>query len=123
MKKINSGLRTRQKAYVHTKKKINGKYHSLVYTRNMWIALKVRSDLQLRLRTFFAIHLRATRAEFAPENIVIVARINELKSSSHYFNIYLNISSPQCPWLTVDIYDYLAGSQPSKFLSWPPPLR
>ena len=89
----------------------------------MRIALKVRSDLLLRLRTFFAIHLRATRAEFAPENIVIVARINELKSSSHYFNIYLNISSPQCPWLTVDIYDYLAGSQPSKFLSWPPPLR
>ena len=79
MKKINSGLRTRQKAYVHTKK-INGNHHSLVYTRNMRIALKVRSDLQLRLRTFFAIHLRATRAEFAPENIVIVAGINELKS-------------------------------------------
>ena len=79
MKKINSGLRTRQKAYVHTKK-INGNYHSLVYTRNMRIALKVRSDLQLRLRTFFGIHLRATRAEFAPENIVIVAGINELKS-------------------------------------------
>ena len=38
MKKINSGLTTRQKAYVHTKK-INGKYHSLVYTRNMRIAL------------------------------------------------------------------------------------
>ena len=75
MKKINSRLRTRQKAYVHTKKN-----HSLIYTRNMWIALKVRSDLQLRLRTFFAIHLRAKRAEFAPENIVIVARINELKS-------------------------------------------
>ena len=65
---------------MYTQKKINGKYHSLVYTRNMRIALKVRSDLRLRLRTFFAIHLRATRAEFAPENIVIVAGINELKS-------------------------------------------
>ena len=43
----------------------------------MRIALKVRSDLQLRLRTFFAIYLRATRAEFVPENIVIVAGINE----------------------------------------------
>ena len=70
MKKINSGLRTRQKAYVHTKK-INGNYHSLVYTRNIRIALKVRSDLQLRLRTLFAIHLRATRAEFADRKSVV----------------------------------------------------
>ena len=46
----------------------------------MRIALKVRSDLQFRLRTFFAIHLRATRAEFAPENIVIVVGINGFKS-------------------------------------------
>ena len=46
----------------------------------MRIALKVRSDLLLRLRKFFAIHLRATRAEFAPENIVIVVGINGFKS-------------------------------------------
>ena len=41
----------------------------------------------------FAIHLGAIRAEFAPENVVICAGINELKSSfcgilSHCFSIY-----------------------------------
>ena len=46
-----------------------------------WIALKVYSDWLLKLRIFFAIYLRATRAEFAAENIVIVAGINELISS------------------------------------------
>ena len=29
----------------------------------------------------YTVHLRATRQEFAPENIVIFAGINELKSS------------------------------------------
>ena len=51
----------------------------LVYTKTV-MALKAPSDWLLKLR-IFALHLRATRAGFAPENIVIVAGINELKSS------------------------------------------
>ena len=46
-----------------------------------WIALKVYSDWLLKLRIFFAIYIRATRAGFVAENIVIVAGINELISS------------------------------------------
>ena len=44
------------------------------------------SDWLLRLRLFFAFHLRATRAEFAPENIVIIAGINEWLN--HLFVLY-----------------------------------
>ena len=36
------------------------------------ITLKVRSHWLLKLGISFAIHIRATRAGFAPENIVIV---------------------------------------------------
>ena len=46
-----------------------------------WIVLKTRSDWLLKLQIAFAIHLRATRAGLKPENIVIVAGINEIKSS------------------------------------------
>ena len=42
--------------------------------------MRARSDWLLKLPKAFAIHLRATRAGFEPENIVIVAGINELKS-------------------------------------------
>ena len=57
------------------------------------MALKARSDWLLKLWISFAIHLHAMRARFVPENIVIVARINELKSHfcgilSHCFSIY-----------------------------------
>ena len=44
------------------------------------IALNTRADCLLKLRISFAIHLRANRAEFGPENVVIFAGINELKS-------------------------------------------
>ena len=57
--------------------------------------MKVRSDWLVKLRISFAIHLRATAREFrAPENTVIVAEMNELKSFifcgllSHCFSIY-----------------------------------
>ena len=43
------------------------------------IALKASSDCLLSLRISFTIHLRTTRAGFAPENWVMVPRINELK--------------------------------------------
>ena len=50
----------------------------------------MRADWLLKLRTSFAIHLRAIRAEFASENVAIFAGI---KSSfcailSHCFSIY-----------------------------------
>ena len=60
------------------------------YLLKHWIALKVRSDLVLQ--TSFAIHLRATRVEFALENIVIVAEINDsyfCATLSYCFSIYL----------------------------------
>ena len=41
-----------------------------------WMVLKTRFDWLLKLQISFAIHLRATRAEPAPENIVIFAGIN-----------------------------------------------
>ena len=57
------------------------------------MVLNATADWLLKLRISFAIHLRAIRAEFAPENVVIFAGINELKSSfcailSHCFSIY-----------------------------------
>ena len=63
--------------------------------------MNARADWLLKLQIFFSIHLRAIRAEFAPENVVIFAGINELNSSfcaivSHSFSIYLNNYSPQC---------------------------
>ena len=63
------------------------------YILKQWIALKAHSDWLLQIGIFFAIHLQATRRGFAPENIVIVAGINELKSPfreklSHCFSIY-----------------------------------
>ena len=63
------------------------------YILKQWMALEARSDWLLNLRLSFAIHLRSTCAGFAPENIMIVAGINELKSSfcatsSRYFRIY-----------------------------------
>ena len=44
------------------------------------MALKMHSDWLLKHWISFAVHLRATCSGFAPENIVIVARINELKT-------------------------------------------
>ena len=43
--------------------------------------LNSRADWLLKLRISFAIHLRAIRAEFVPENVVISAGINGLNSS------------------------------------------
>ena len=43
-----------------------------------WIALNSRADWLFKLRISFAIHLRAICAEFAPENVVIFAWIDEL---------------------------------------------
>ena len=40
-----------------------------------WITLEACSDWLLKLQTSFVIHLRATRARFAPANIVIIAGI------------------------------------------------
>ena len=45
------------------------------------MTLNARADWRLKLRISFAIHLRAIREEFASENVVIFAGINELKSS------------------------------------------
>ena len=51
------------------------------YILKQWIALKGHYDWPVKLRISFAIHLRATRERFAPVNIVIIARTNQLKSS------------------------------------------
>ena len=56
-----------------------------------WIALNSRAHWLVKLRISCAIHLRAIRVRFALENRVIVAGINELKSSycailSHCFS-------------------------------------
>ena len=48
--------------------------------------MNARSDLLLKFQISFAIHLRAIRADFAPEKVVIFAGINELKS---YFLCYI----------------------------------
>ena len=42
-----------------------------------WIASRARPNWLLKLRISLAFHLRATRAGFAPENIVIVAEMNK----------------------------------------------
>ena len=52
---------------------------SLLFLLKQGIVLKARSDWLLKLRTSFAIHLRGTRAEFAPKIVVIVAGTDELK--------------------------------------------
>lgn len=44
-------------------------------------------DWLLKLRIPVAIHLLATRVGFAPENIVIVTRTNEVKSPFSAINI------------------------------------
>ena len=46
----------------------------------MDIALKEPFDRPPKLGIYFAIYLRATQESRTPENIEIVARINELKS-------------------------------------------
>ena len=51
-------------------------FFSILLILIQWTALKARSDWLLKLRISFDIHLQATRAGFAPENIVIVAGIN-----------------------------------------------
>ena len=56
-----------------------------------WIALKSRSDWPLKFCISFLIHLSATRAGFAPEIIVVIARINECSFCAiltHCFSIY-----------------------------------
>lgn len=68
-------------------------YSSMFYVLKQSIAWKVRYDWLLKPRISRAIQLRATRAGFTPENVVIVAGTNELKSShcvtlSHLLNIY-----------------------------------
>lgn len=54
--------------------------------------MKVRSDWLVKLRIYFAIHLRSTREFRASSNTVIVAEMNELKS---FFVVY---------YLTVLVY-------------------
>lgn len=51
-----------------------------------WIGLKARDDWLLKLRISSAIHSPSNSVGSAPENFVIVARINELKSS--FFVLY-----------------------------------
>ena len=81
----------------------------LYYKLKQWIALKSRCDWLFKLKISYALHLRATCAGFALENIVIVAGINELKSSSCTifslcFSIYENNYASQCRWLVLDVY-------------------
>ena len=52
---------------------------SLLFLLKQGIVLKARSDWLLKLLISFAIHLRGTRAEFAPKIVVIVAGTDELK--------------------------------------------
>ena len=57
------------------------------------MVVDARSDWLFKNRITFAIHLRAARAGFTPENIIIFAGINELKSYfcailSHCFSKY-----------------------------------
>ena len=52
-------------------------------------SLKAHSYWQLKLQLFFAFHLQATRAEFAPENIVITAGINDHPFVLHYLTVFL----------------------------------
>ena len=60
--------------------------------------MNASADWLLKLRISFAIHLRAIRAEFAPENVVIFAGsgINEFKSSfyaiSHCLQLVTSVS-------------------------------
>ena len=56
-----------------------------IHVLKQWIALNGCADWLLKLRISFAIHLRAIRVEFAPENVVIFAGINEL---NHLFMLY-----------------------------------
>ena len=51
-------------------------------------SLKAHSYWQLKLRLFFAFHLQATRAEFAPENIVITAGINDHPFVLYYLTVF-----------------------------------
>ena len=48
---------------------------SLLKSTKPWITLEACSDWLLKLQTSFVFHLRATRARFAPANIVIIAGI------------------------------------------------
>lgn len=50
------------------------------YILKQWITLITRSEWLLKLRISFVLRLQAKHAEFTPENMVIVARINEPKS-------------------------------------------
>ena len=64
--------------------------HLLIYPLNS-SALKVRCDWLLKLKISFAIHLHATHVGFLTEKFVIIAFINELKTSfcgilSHCFS-------------------------------------
>ena len=51
-------------------------------------SLKAHSYWQLKFRLFFAFHLQATRAEFAPENIVIIAGINDHPFVLYYLTVF-----------------------------------
>ena len=60
---------------------------------NQWIALKAHSDWLHKCWISFGIQRRATCRGFTPENVVIIARMNELKASfcvtlSHCFSKY-----------------------------------
>ena len=78
------------------------------HTVKQWLALKACSDWLLKVQISFVIHLQASQAGFAPENILNLTGTNELKSSfcailTHCFNITLYYSdfSPQCQWPVV----------------------
>ena len=70
----------KERPYVFEVREIYGTFLAVVISKKKHIALKASSDWLLKL------------ARFAPENIVIVAGINELKSSfyailSHCFGV------------------------------------
>ena len=84
------------------------------YIPKQWVALNSHADWLLKLRISIAIHLRAICVEFAPENVVIFAEINELKSSfcamlSNCISIIilkqLQGYSPQCRFMA-NIHHY-----------------
>ena len=87
------------------------------YKLKQWIASKACSDWLLKLRISFAIHLRATRVWFVPENIVIVIRMDDSKSSfravlTHRLSIYkttIHLSVCSSQWMFTSLLHCFAA--------------